>query len=104
MKPERSLNIIQYLFLLLGAGLLIGAFYAFSSTKHFVIRAVPAQGTVVGLETSYSSSKSGPSKRYHPVIEFMAGPRKIYFTSSAGSSPPSYVVGESVKVLYEESN
>ena len=69
-----------------------------------------AQGTVVSLDWQQSSSgSSGVSHKTrtnngpmaHPVVEFTAADGKSRtFTSSSGSNPPSYDVGERVEVLY----
>lgn len=98
---SKSLNIIKYLFTLIGLGMLVGTFYLFSSTSSFLERAVSAQGEVVQLVRSRSSD----STSYYPVVVFRdASGRSVEFQSNTGSNPPSYSRGEKVQVLYETSD
>lgn len=94
----KALNIIKYVFTIIGVGMLAGAFYLYSSTSSFLETAVTADGTVVELVRSRSSD----STSYYPVVVFKdAQGRQVEFRSSSGSNPPSYNRGESVVVLYE---
>lgn len=97
----RVLKIISAVFSAVGVGMLVASFFVFSNTTSFIRRAVEANGKVTDLERSRSSSSSGSSTTYRPVVEFTtATGKRIEFVSSVGSSPPSHRVGESVKVLY----
>ena len=95
----------------LGFGVLwiaVGAFFSVE-TKHFVSKSRKATGTVVGLKKIWTSStsKSTTGRRpvYRPVIEFQtAEGRRIQFTSSHGSNPPTYRKGDRVEVLYDPKN
>jgi len=80
--------------LLLGLGLLAGAWHFYSSTRHLIATSQKAQGTVVGFERR--SSKRGHSD--YPVIEFTtaSGENRRFTTSGAGD----YAKGETVDVLY----
>ena len=99
MKP---LSIAKYLFVLLGAGMLIGAIALHSSTRHFLASASRAQGTVVALLPRHSNDNSSPT--YAPVVRFNNGPQEIQFTSSSSSSPPRYNIGQTVSILYLQSD
>jgi len=81
--------------LLLGLGLLAGAGAFYSSTRHLIVTAQKAPGTVVGFERR--SSKSGHSD--YPVIEFTTASGEIrrFTTSGAGD----YAKSERVDVLYD---
>jgi hypothetical protein len=77
-------------FLLIGIGLLGGAFYLYRNTSNFLDTARKAPGTVVAL-------RSGA-----PEVKFRTEQgREIQFTSSVSSKPPSYSVGDTVEVLYQ---
>ncbi len=94
-------KIVRYVFGVVGAGLLVGALFAVQNTRSFVGEAVSAQGTVVDLVQSRSSSDSGDRYTYAPVVRFdTAQGETVTFTSSVASSPPSYRVGETVDLLY----
>jgi hypothetical protein len=97
MQP---LSLVKYLFVLLGAGMLIGAIALQSSTRHFLASASRAQGTVVALAPRYSNNNT----TYAPVVRFNDGSRDIQFTSPSSSSPPGYNIGETVPILYLRSN
>jgi hypothetical protein len=81
--------------LLLGFGLLAGAGYFYSSTRHLIATAQKVPGTVVGFERR--SSKRGHSD--YPVIEFTTASGEIrrFTTSGAGD----YAKNETVDVLYD---
>lgn len=98
----KVLKLISALFSTIGVGMLVGSFFIFSNTTGFIRRAAQAEGKVIDLERSRSSSSSGSrSSTYRPVVEFTtATGKRIEFTSSVGSSPPSHRVGEPVTVLY----
>lgn len=83
-------GILNFVFLLIGIGLLGGAFYLYRNTSNFIDTSRKAQGTVVAL-------RSGA-----PEVKFRTEQgREIQFTSSVSSKPPSYSVGETVEVIYQ---
>jgi len=103
MKKTKFFIIFGSVFFLVGLGISIGAFFSFSSTKAFIASADRAQGKVVSLERRVSTdSDGGQSTSYYPVVEYqLSTGKKIVFTSSSGSSPASFRVGEKVEVLYD---
>lgn len=93
----RTFNLLKYLFSLIGAAVLVGAFFSYQNTATFLDEAVEARGTVTDLVYSRSSDSSS----YYPVVKFQAGNGQLVeFQSSSGSNPASYDVGESVSVFY----
>jgi hypothetical protein len=94
-------KVIRYLFGLVGAGLLIGAFLVVQNTRSFLEDAVSAQGVVLDLVGRSGSTSSGTSYTYAPRVRFVtAAGRTVTFVSSTSSNPPDYQVGETVEVLY----
>ena len=91
----------QYLFAIVGAGLLVVAGAMRANTRSFLAHASAAQGTVVALQPRRSSDNS---TTYAAVIRFKHGAQAIQFTSQTSSSPPAYSVGEIVPVLYLQTN
>lgn len=92
-----AISILKYLFSLIGIGLLIGAFLIYLNISGFMAEAVSAQGTVIDLVQSRSSSQ----RSYRPVVRFSTEDgQTLEFTSSFGSNPPGYARGDSVQVLY----
>jgi len=90
---------VKYIFLLVGALMLFGSFKFYSNTKDFLEVAITAEGSVINFIADYSNESS----TYRPVFEFSTKNGEILnITSSSSSNPPSYSVGESVEVLYEE--
>jgi len=105
VQPLKPFSIAKYLFVLVGAGMLIGAIGWHSSTRHFLARASRAHGTVVALLQHHSSNSSNNSSiTYSPVVRFNDGSQDVQFNSSSSSNPPSYNIGETVPVLYLASN
>ncbi|MCY1401675.1 hypothetical protein D9M71_167980 [compost metagenome] len=97
----KVLSVFKYVFSLVGVVLLIGGAIAYKSSEEFLLEAVSTPGTVVALVKSRSSD----SITYQPVVEFVGNDGKSFdFTSSSGSNPPSYSVGEKVEVLYPPAN
>ncbi|WP_447957893.1 DUF3592 domain-containing protein [Vreelandella sp. EE7] len=97
----RAVAIAKYLSLLVGLGLLVGAFFLYQSSAAFLDQAASAQGTV----TELIRTRSEDSVTYRPVVEFTAeGGAPVEFVSPAGSNPPGYSPGERVEVLYDPTN
>jgi hypothetical protein len=97
----KALNIIKYIFAIIGLGMLTGAFFMYKNTSKFLETAVITKGTVVELVESRSDNSSNNSVMYAPVVNFIDKKGvevKVY--SSTSSNPPSYFVGEKVEVLY----
>lgn len=97
MNATKVMAIIKYVFSLVGIGMLVGACFLYKSTSAFVAEATRAEGTVVELIRSESSS----SATYKPVVNFVSQKgEKIEFVSSVSSNPPSYSKGQKVEILY----
>jgi hypothetical protein len=79
--------------------LLLGAVaaYLFLDARRFAASAEHAEGVVTRLVW-------GQPRAVYPVIRFQAASGEVEFTSSSGSYPPSYAVGDKVKVLYPPGN
>ncbi len=102
----KVLGIVQWVFLLIGSGLLIGAFHLYHSASAFIGNAARADGVVVDLTRSPAHNGGlGSSTTYRPVVRFFpSGGRRIEFVSSMGSNPPAYARGDRVTVLYASDN
>jgi hypothetical protein len=88
------------IFLLVGLGLLGGAVYSIVTTWQFIGGAVAADGVVMALEERWDSDDSDYT--YYPRVAFETEDRRrIEFTSDTGSRPPSFDVGERVRVLFD---
>ncbi|PBJ09034.1 DUF3592 domain-containing protein [Flavobacterium sp. ACN6] len=93
----RIFSIIKYVFLIIGAALLTGAFFLYQNKSAFLEKAVSVQGTVIEMV----AKRSDNSTTYSPVISFKTkSGQEITFSSSISSNPPSYSVNETVEVLY----
>lgn len=91
--------IIKYIFTLVGIGMIIGAFLIYKSSATFVGNAIETQGKVIELVRVRSSDNS--SYYYKPVVTFKTSKGEaVEFTSSSGSNPASFSVGEEVPILY----
>jgi hypothetical protein len=78
--------------------LLVGAGFAFHRIE-FLLHSVRTTGTVVQL---ISRTDSHGATTYTPVFEFKDRQGTSYETASSfASSPPLYVVGQTIPVLYE---
>ena len=90
---------IGLVFALVGTGMAIGTYYAWSSSNELVNDGIRTAGTVIDLEYRRDDDGGGT---YAPVVEFRDenGQRQLY-RSSAGSNPPSYDRGEQVVLYYK---
>jgi len=85
-------------FTILGLLLIAISILLFVNTQHFLKTSIAANGKVTAL---IQGSKSGVA----PEVSFIANNGKEYvFSSSFYSSPPSYSIGENIKVLYLPQN
>jgi hypothetical protein len=95
-----TLSTIRYLFTIVGLGALCGALLLYRQDASFVAHASRAQGTVTALAPRHSSDTT----TYSPVVRFQHGPQQIEFADEVSRYPPAYDIGETVSVLYVESN
>lgn len=94
----RTLIVIKYVFAVIGLAMLVGAIWSFTSTREFLATAVTTEGVV----TEMVRSRSSDSTTYSPVVEFTTESGElIEHSSTSGSNPPSYDVGEKVTVYYQ---
>lgn len=97
----KVINIVKYVFAIIGAGMLVGAFFLYKSTSEFIKNSEETEGVVVELLESRSSSSSDNSIMYKPLVAFTDEKgAEIQFASSTSSNPPSYSVNEKVDVIY----
>jgi Protein of unknown function (DUF3592) len=104
--PKYVFTLVKYVFILVGIGLLVGAFSMYKNTSSFVTEASRAEGTVVDFQMSRRGRTYSPMSRrgrtYSPIIHFISQEgKKVEFISSVGTNPPSYSKGQKVEVLYQ---
>lgn len=75
----------------------LAALFAYPSVR-LLRDAERASGTVIGLQSSGSSSSS---RGRQAVVEYAVGDDIYTIISTVSSSPPAFKVGETVTVLYE---
>jgi len=93
----RISSVLKYAFTSVGIALLLGAAYSYEYTRSFVAEAIQTNGTVIALEPVHSAN----STTYRPRVRFEdAEGRSVELSSSTSTSPPSYSVGERVRVFY----
>lgn len=98
-NPINIFRLIPILFVLIGLGLLAGAYFNYRSTKEFLRTALPATGEVIGYER-HTDSEGEIS--YYPVIIFTtAEGEEIEFTSSTGSGSRGYKIGSDIALRYD---
>ena len=108
-----TLSTAKYLLAAIGLAILLGSLAVSGHNMSFVRRAARAQGTVTALvpyqsidTNSNQSIGNMPSVSYsfQPVVRFQHDGQQIQFSDSVASNSPAYHVGETVNVLYLESN
>ena len=100
MKGNPSPLLSAILFFV-GIAMLIGGIFVYRSNQQFLQSSLKSTGTVTGLDLKQSTDSSS----YYPVVQFRTLENQVInFTSSAGSNPASYQVGETVEVNYNPTN
>ncbi len=97
MKSNSALRIIEVVFQAVGMGLVIGAALGASSVRAFVKEADRMEGVVVD---NIASRDSEGDMTYRAVVEYRTpegAPGR--FNADVASNPPSFDLGERVKVL-----
>lgn len=88
-----------YVFLGVGSIMLVGALFAWNSTRAFIARAQSTTGKVIELREV--RDKDGGSSTWKPVVHYAtAEGQEVTFSSSFSSNPAPYRVGDMVEVLY----
>lgn len=97
----KTLDIIKYVSIIIGAGMLIGTFFICKNTSQFIEKSIKTQGTVVEIFESYSIDSEDDDVYYCPLVEFTDANGALIEFESSGSNPPSYSVNEMVEVIYD---
>lgn len=97
------MSAIGPIFLIVGVGLLLGFFFAFSRTRRFLASAQEARAEVVGVQERVGTNHR--DRVYYPVLRYRTqqGATKEV-VSSVGSNPPRHKEGDSVVLLYDPAN
>lgn len=96
-----ALTVIKYLFAAVGLALLAGAYGFYNSTASLLAVAETSEAKVIKLV----AHRSDDGTTYSPVYVFSTKDgRNIEGESSSSSNPPSYSVGETLKVYYNPAN
>ena len=98
---RRSRRTLRFLLVVCGGLVVTGAVFALREYR-FINRAAHGRGTVVEVNRRTEHDKDGTHSYFYPVVEFRTqDDRIVRITSSVGSDPPAYEVGEAVPVLYD---
>ncbi len=105
MNTNKFLILFSSIFGFVGIVMLVGGFLMYQNTAGFVATAVHTQGTVVDISRVWSSSSSGGSYVYRPIIEFKTKEGADgKFESTNGRNPSPFAKGDVVEILYDPQN
>jgi hypothetical protein len=106
--------LVGLVFLIIGIACLAGAWHFGMQTRELLSNGLRTAGQVIDIkeeireETQHREGRSDIKVRrmmYHPVVKFEDNRRHNWeFTEQTGSSEPSYNKGESVEVIYLETD
>lgn len=97
----KNVGIVGVIFAMVGFLMLLGSGLWAKSVASFVDEAASTQGEVIEMVMRRSSD----STTYAPKYRFVVDGQQVYtVTSSSGSNPPGYEVGEKLQVLYNPQN
>jgi hypothetical protein len=92
------MRVFATVFMVVGVGLLAGAFYAYQQVRQFVQTAVTANGVV----TANVRAHHHRGDNFYPRIRFRTTDgQDVSFVSNVGTRPAMYRVGEPVTVIYD---
>jgi hypothetical protein len=101
----KRVKIIGRFFIVVGVFLLVGGYFSYKHTRHFIANSTIASGKVIDLVLQTKSDSDSPRTNrgtYHPVIRYETESREaIEFVSHTGSNPPSNRRGDRVTVRYD---
>jgi hypothetical protein len=99
----KKVRLIFGIFFVIGLGLFTGGIFAIQHTRRFVQTAVEVPGVVIeNVWREKQDRDRGTSWVSYPRIRFRNREgQEVTFTSTTGSSPPSYRVNEPVTILYD---
>lgn len=97
MRPKSALRILEVVFQAVGLGLVIGAAFSASGVRAFIREADRSEGVVVD---NIPSRDSEGDLTYRAVVEYRTPEGATgRFNAKVSSNPPSFGLGERVKVL-----
>jgi len=101
-KQRRQSLVAAAVLLVAGVGLITLSKHMVIKRQQFLASAQPTSGAVVSLHSSHSDG----STVYYPEVEFKppSVEAKVRFRHPAGSSHPSWRIGQEVNVLYNPTN
>lgn len=104
--PSKQSIFQGFVFSILGISALAISGISYQTTRDFIATANTAEGTVMTLEKSSSStSKPNRNAKFHPVVHFTTTTGEtIQFRSNFGSYPAAYRPGDKVSILYPPDN
>ena len=98
---KKHFKLVSFILFPLSTAMLIGACFAFNSTRNFISSAESTEGKVV--EMVERNGDNGVT--FAPVFTFLNNTGKEFKVySSTSSYPPAYEVNEIVPVLYQVNN
>jgi len=103
----RSTNRISSLWagpiiLVFGLAFLFPGWLVHTSTQNRIATMLATEGRVVDFVSRTTTSDGQRKTYFYPVVEFRTANEEVTrFEGGAGSNPPSYRVGDTVRVLYD---
>ncbi len=100
--------LVGTIFILVGCGMLVGAYFSFTKTDVFLDSAVRAQGEIVSVVKKELSARPNRSKMivFSPFVSYVpAGGVAVTFENIISSTDSNdYIIGQTVNVLYNPEN
>lgn len=88
-----AVTFAKWLFTLIGAGLVAGGLFWFQQTRSWLSQAKVVPGRV-------SDTVRVGRRSFAPVVRYTVGDEVYEFIPSTSSTPPAYVKGDYVEVMY----
>jgi len=92
------------LFLIVGAGLLLGGIAYKRHLWQKVVAFTRVKGIVTGFRSGLSSPTAAPGTVYHPIVEYHVNGTAYSVKSDVGYGKPNEKEGSKMDILYDRSN
>ena len=92
------------LFLIVGAGLLLGGIAYKRRLRQKVVTFTRVKGVVTGFASGISPPAAAPGTVYHPIIEYHVDGTAYSIQSNVGYGKPKEKEGSKMDILYDRSN
>ena len=100
--------VTRIILVILGSIFIALSYFDYIESNALISDSISTIGKVVDFKKRYIRNPKGAAPAiysYSPIVEFVSeNGQKIQITSSTGSYPPNYKIGDYIEVIYQKNN